>query len=118
MAQPCGCFKVTGYDCQKGLGVGCRQPTFFRLSECYLLRRENYRPTSGSKRSHGIQCVLGNRRGDSDPDIDFLPPEVVNEGYAVLSGIAGGVLGWLLGMYISPEGTTEQHSSLQRLVPP
>jgi hypothetical protein len=26
----------------------------------------------------------------------------------VLAGIAGGIIGWLLGMYISPEGTTEQ----------
>jgi hypothetical protein len=32
----------------------------------------------------------------------------VEPAYGTLAGIAGGVLGWLLGMYVSPEGTTEQ----------
>ncbi len=37
----------------------------------------------------------------------FSIPDV-QPGYGVLGAIAGGVIGWLLGMYISPEGTSEQ----------
>jgi hypothetical protein len=37
----------------------------------------------------------------------FALPDV-EPGYGVLSGIAGGVIGWLLGIYISPEDTSEQ----------
>ena len=37
----------------------------------------------------------------------FILPDVL-PGYGTLAGIGGGVLGWLLGMYISPQGTSEQ----------
>jgi hypothetical protein len=45
-----------------------------------------------------ILCVVG--------AIELMPWTVL--GYGVLAGVAGGVVGWLLGMYISPEDTSEQ----------